>query len=99
MKRITIIGIMLSVIFILVDMANAGDYICLDPGHGGSDPGTSGPVYNLSEPWVNLQVALERSTLLDGMGQSNNIMRSRSERWVVGSLREVRQNTIPVKNT
>lgn len=77
MKRILMIWITISAILVSTKMANAGDYICLDPGHGGSDPGTSGPVYQLPEQWVNLQVALKCSIFLDEMGQFYDIIMTR----------------------
>ncbi|KPK75032.1 MAG: hypothetical protein AMJ89_05010 [candidate division Zixibacteria bacterium SM23_73] len=93
MGRILTIWIAISLIFLVVEMVSAGDYICLDPGHGGpgasqygcngwgynENAGSYGPVYQLSEQWVNLQVALECSTLLGEMGQFYNIIMTRSE--------------------
>jgi N-acetylmuramoyl-L-alanine amidase len=92
MKRIIIIWVTILAIVSTAEMANAiGEYICLDPGHGGPEAsqygcngwgynqnaGSYGPVYQLSEQWVNLQVALECSTLLDEMGQFYNIRMTR----------------------
>ncbi len=79
MKRILMIWITISAILLSTKMANAGDYICLDPGHGGSDPGACGPVYQLPEQWVNLQVALKCSIFLDEMGQFYNIIMTRRD--------------------
>ena len=79
MKRIIVIWIAISAILLSLETVNSYEYICLDPGHGGSDPGASGPVYQLPEQWVNLQVALECSTLLDEMGQWYNIIMTRRD--------------------
>ncbi len=73
MRRMIMVWIMIFAIASAAEIANAiGEYICIDPGHGGpgasqygSDgliQGTWGPVYQLSEQWVNLQVALGRET-------------------------------------
>ena len=59
MKRIIIILITISAFFLSAEMANAiGEYICLDPGHGGIDAGNVGRVYGLLEKDVNLGVGL-----------------------------------------
>ena len=80
MKGIAVIWVMILAVLSTAERADAiGEYVCLDPGHGGSDPSTSGPVYQLSEQWVNLQVALECITLLDEMGQFCNIVMTRTD--------------------
>jgi len=46
----------------------AGELICLDPGHGGSDPGAVNPEFGLAESEINLDVAYGLKTLLEGQG-------------------------------
>ena len=87
MKRLLIIWITISAILLSTKMGNARDYIWLDPGHGGPEAsqygsngdghGTYGLVYHLTEQWVNLQVALMCSTLLDEAGQAYTIIMTR----------------------
>jgi hypothetical protein len=74
-------------VLLLVYQSFSWDYVCIDPGHGGpgawkygpngDERGTCGLVLKLSEQWVNLQVALKCSTLLDEMGQWYSIIMTR----------------------
>ena len=52
----------------VADDALAGTKICLDPGHGGSDPGAINPDYGLEESDINLEVAYGLRFLLEGSG-------------------------------
>ena len=46
----------------------AGQTICLDPGHGGSDPGAVNEAYGLEEADINLDVAYGLKALLEADG-------------------------------
>jgi len=50
------------------DGALAGKLICLDPGHGGSNPGAVNEAYDLREAEINLDVAFYLQTLFEGEG-------------------------------
>jgi|GEM_PF-5886752 len=64
--------------FAMTAPSAATDKVCIDPGHGGPDAskygpngdgfGSHGPVYNLSEQWVNLEVAFKLADLLTDQG-------------------------------
>lgn len=56
-----------------------GATVVLDPGHGGSDPGTSYPDLGLVEKDVNLQIAIAAADYLSGMGYSVALTRSGDE--------------------
>ena len=43
-----------------------GTIICLDPGHGGSDPGAVNSEYGLRESDINLDVSFGLKKLLEG---------------------------------
>jgi len=45
-----------------------GKKICIDPGHGGSDPGATNEEYGLSESSINLDVSFGLKFLLEGSG-------------------------------
>ena len=45
-----------------------GKKICIDPGHGGSDPGATNEEYGLSESWINLDVSYGLKFLLESSG-------------------------------
>lgn len=90
MKKICIIPVMVLITFAFLLERSLGQgycVVCVDPGHGGPGAskygpngdghGTSGPVYQLPEQWVNLQVALKCSIFLDEMGQFYNIIMTR----------------------
>ncbi len=57
-----------------------GVKVCLDPGHGGEDPGAVGPT-GLKEKDVNLKVAQKLKVLLEGEGASVLLTRS-DDRYV-----------------
>jgi len=44
------------------------DYVCIDPGHGGSDSGTVGRVYHVPEKRANLKVGLALEDTLNNLG-------------------------------
>ena len=46
----------------------SGTKICLDPGHGGSDPGAVNAVFGLYESEINLDVSYALRALLEGEG-------------------------------
>jgi N-acetylmuramoyl-L-alanine amidase len=46
----------------------AGVLVCLDPGHGGSDPGAVNETYGLFESEINLDVSYALKGLLEGDG-------------------------------
>ena len=56
--------------------ALTGKKICLDPGHGGSDPGAVNENYNLQEKDINLDVAYGLKALLEGDGATVVITRT-----------------------
>ena len=57
-----------------------GKRVCLDPGHGGSDPGAVGPS-GLREKEVNLAIALQTAELLRAAGMEV-IMTREEDRYV-----------------
>jgi N-acetylmuramoyl-L-alanine amidase len=65
----------------------AGHKICLDPGHGGSDPGAINEAYGLEEKDINLDVAYGLKALLevDGaevvMTRTDDSSKSNSDRY------------------
>jgi N-acetylmuramoyl-L-alanine amidase len=85
MKKIILFLAVLCIFSLSTNNISLGyEWICIDPGHGGPGAsqygsngdgyGTYGPVYHLTEQWVNLQVALKCSTLLDESGQFYDII-------------------------
>jgi N-acetylmuramoyl-L-alanine amidase len=46
----------------------SGYKICIDPGHGGADPGAENPAYGLQEKDINLDVAFGLKTILEADG-------------------------------
>jgi len=45
-----------------------GQLICIDPGHGGSDPGATNPAFDLEEADINLDVSYGLKSLLEANG-------------------------------
>ncbi|MCK4404453.1 MAG: N-acetylmuramoyl-L-alanine amidase [candidate division Zixibacteria bacterium] len=81
MKRIWLISVVAPIILMSMSersLAPPYSVVCVDPGHGGPGAskygpngdghGTCGPVLQLSEQWVNLQVGLELYDLIYYMG-------------------------------
>jgi hypothetical protein len=81
MKKKWLILVITQIIFVAMSekvLAPPYSVVCVDPGHGGpgawkygpngDDRGSHGPVYNLSEQWVNLQVGLELRDLITYSG-------------------------------
>lgn len=77
-KRRMYIGILLSVVMVIVTCIPAekiaaqgrlnGIKVCLDPGHGGVDPGAVNDAFGLHESDINLDVAFGLQMLLEGAG-------------------------------
>lgn len=72
---ILLLSLLLVVFFIAGTNAQAGDEgaldgtkICLDPGHGGTDPGAINTLYGLEESDINLEVSYGLRYLLEGAG-------------------------------
>ncbi len=72
---ILLLSLLLVVFFIAGTNAQAGDEgaldgkkICLDPGHGGTDPGAINLAYDLEESDINLEVSYGLRYLLEGAG-------------------------------
>ncbi len=69
-KRISDLAIaavlVLSLVLVAFPANAAGESVCIDPGHGGSDTGTSGG--GILEKDLNLDVALELRTILSTNG-------------------------------
>ena len=61
--------------------------ICLDPGHGGSDPGAVNETYGLEEAEINLDVATALKGLLEGAGFEVVMTRTISETYLTNSDR------------
>ena len=71
-------GILLTVVIIVVSSIPLGETaargrlngikVCLDPGHGGTDPGAVNEEYYLHESEINLDVAFGLQMLLEGAG-------------------------------
>jgi len=71
-------GILLIVVIIVVSGIPSGETtargrlkgikVCLDPGHGGIDPGAVNDAYGLYESEINLDVAFGMQRLLEGAG-------------------------------
>jgi N-acetylmuramoyl-L-alanine amidase len=60
MKKTLIVswGITILVVLINFSFSFGYYYVCIDPGHGGSDSATVGPVYGVHEKDANLMVGL-----------------------------------------
>ena len=56
-----------------------GQKICLDPGHGGTDPGAINTLYNLEESDINLEVSYGLRSLLEGAGATVVMARTGDE--------------------
>jgi N-acetylmuramoyl-L-alanine amidase len=60
MKKTLIVslGITILLVLIIYSFSFGYYYVCIDPGHGGSDSATVGPVYGVHEKDANLMVSL-----------------------------------------
>ncbi len=58
--------LVMSLVLVAIPANAAGELVCIDPGHGGSDTGTSGG--GILEKDLNLDVALELGTILSANG-------------------------------
>ena len=59
MKKVNLILCIVGVFISLISSQSfSRDYVCVDPGHGGSDDGTHGHVYGVLEKDVNLGITL-----------------------------------------
>ncbi len=82
MKSIKIFSIFVLVSFMVISVGQKGVYaggltgkkICLDAGHGGTDPGAVGPT-GLKEANVNLAVVQKLNSYLTGQGASTKLTR------------------------
>lgn len=57
-KSSLILWLLLPIILLVPTESFSRTYVCIDPGHGGSQSGTVGRVYGLLEKDVNLSTAL-----------------------------------------
>lgn len=80
MRKPFIVGIILALVILLTAMPAhttgllSDQVICLDPGHGGSDPGAVNEAYNLEEKEINLDVAYAVKALLEADGADEVVM-------------------------
>lgn len=65
----------------------AGKIVCLDPGHGGTDPGAVNATYELHESDINLDVAYGLKELLEGAGAKVEMTRTTAEQYLTNSAR------------
>jgi N-acetylmuramoyl-L-alanine amidase len=72
-KRILLAAI-LCILFVPAKSYAQYSWVCIDPGHGGTDPGTHGHVYGVLEKDVNLSVALALRDSINWSGTWNPIM-------------------------
>jgi N-acetylmuramoyl-L-alanine amidase len=63
-----------------------GRIICLDPGHGGVDPGAINTTYNLEESDINLEVSYGLRYLLEGDG-ATVVMARTADQYLINSDR------------
>jgi N-acetylmuramoyl-L-alanine amidase len=68
----------------------AGGVVCLDPGHGGSDPGAVNPNLGITEKEVNLDICLRLARILRSRGWNVVMTRDddRDVSWAGSSARE-----------
>ena len=74
MRKSLVVSTVLALLILLVAMPGQAEgplsaqVICLDPGHGGSDPGAVNEDYSLEEKEINLDVAYRLKALLKADG-------------------------------
>lgn len=84
MRKPAILGVALVVALLTLSLPAltlaqgplAGQLVCLDPGHGGTDPGAVNDLYGLEEADINLDVAYGLKGLLEYEGASVVMARS-----------------------
>ena len=94
MRKSVITGTILTLLILLIAApaftetgSLTGQKICLDPGHGGSDPGAVNEDYNLQEKDINLDVAYGLKALLEGdeaevvMTRTDDASKSNNDRY------------------
>ena len=72
-KAFLLLAFLLLGLFFFIPASKAsgnlsGVKVCLDPGHGGSDPGAINEDFNLYESEINLDVSYGLKRLLEGGG-------------------------------
>ena len=93
MRKSLVVSMVLALIVVLVAMPGqaegplTGKVICLDPGHGGSDPGAVNEDYSLEEKEINLDVAWRLKTLLKADGAEVVMTRTTDEEYLTNSDR------------
>jgi N-acetylmuramoyl-L-alanine amidase len=65
----------------------AGIKVCLDPGHGGDDPGAVNAAYGLEEKEINLDVAQGIQALLESEGAAVVLTRDDNDTYLTNSAR------------
>ncbi|NPV08345.1 MAG: N-acetylmuramoyl-L-alanine amidase [Anaerolineae bacterium] len=96
MRKATVLGLALAVALLAVALpgigrvqaqgALAGQHICLDPGHGGTDPGATNEPFGLEEADINLDVAFGLKALLEYDG-AMVVMTRTDDRYLTNSDR------------
>ena len=91
-KGISILLFLYSVVLLSAINSHATGLVCIDPGHGGPDAsmygpngdnrGSHGPNLNLSEQWVNLDVAYSLAVHFDNEGISCQMTREEEQEYV-----------------
>ncbi len=79
-----ILGFLMKPETVLLDERVLGTVICIDPGHGGSDPGARCPYMHIDEKDITLQIGLYLERELRKLGFAP-VMTRHSDREVLGS--------------
>jgi N-acetylmuramoyl-L-alanine amidase len=64
-----------------------GVIVCLDPGHGGSDPGAMNELYNLRESAINLDVSFALKSLLEARDATVAMTRTDDDTYLTNADR------------
>jgi len=98
--RVAVIVSLLAATFVLLvsepgytEGPLSGKSICLDPGHGGADPGAVNAAYSLHEADINLDVAYGLKALLEGSGATVEMTRT-DDRYLTNSDRYTFCNSV-----